>query len=149
MILLNVSANKKNDSELLREVQVLHRAFLNSEAPKYISEKYVDAHNYYLKDIPEKDELWMKKVLQLGLDIEALEIALELMNKKHILVRKIKILIYLCESFHPYYDRFINERVQRRKAFILLTFHVFRSVYKLIKGLALLLWYRTLGENNV
>ena len=109
----------------------------------------MDAHNYYLKDIPEKDELWMKKVLQLGLDIEALEIALELMNKKHILVRKIKILIYLCESFHPYYDRFINERVQRRKAFILLTFHVFRSVYKLIKGLALLLWYRTLGENNV
>lgn len=133
-------------SELVSEARTLHRFVFNSDVPQDVSEKYVMSHDYYLTEATDKDLLWMKRALQRGLDLEALEIALRIIKKNHILVRKIKILVYISESFTAYYGAFVNERSQRRNAFAILSFHLIRSVYKFLKGtfLLLILRYRNL-----
>ncbi|MFC2166795.1 hypothetical protein ACFLQZ_02400 [Acidobacteriota bacterium] len=133
-------------NELKSEARALHRSVFNADIPQEVSEKYMRAHDYYLLEATEKDLLWMKRTLQRGLDLEALEFALRIIKKKHILVKKIKILVYISESFCAYYSTFVNERPQRGKAFALLSYHLIRSAYKFLKGsfLLLLLRYRYL-----
>lgn len=140
--------SEKFHSELVREVRALHRFVFNSDVSQDVSEKYVLAHDYYLTGATNKDLLWMKRALQLGLDLEALEIALRIIKKNHILVQKIKILVYISESFTAYYGAFVNEHPQRRNAFFILSFHLIRSVYKFLKGTFLLLILRYQNLEN-
>ncbi|OGL51390.1 MAG: hypothetical protein A3C43_06910 [Candidatus Schekmanbacteria bacterium RIFCSPHIGHO2_02_FULL_38_11] len=141
--------SKEFYNELLSESCALHRAIFSSNAPPDVSKKYVIAHDYYLTETTDKDLLWMKRALQLGLDLEALEIVLRIVSKEHILVRKVKILVYICESFCAYYSAFVNEHSQRGNALAILFYHATRSVYKFLKGTFLLLRYRGLENENV
>ena len=141
--------NKTYTDELMNEACVLHRAVFKSEIPMDVARRYVSAHEYYVVNATEKDLLWMRRTVQLGLDVEALDIALRKIDKNHILIRKVKMLIYICEAYHKYYDFFISERAEREKAFLILFFHGIRSLYKFLKGTFLLLQYRNSGMNDV
>ncbi len=134
--------------ELKREARALHLCVFNSEIPLDVLEKYVMAHDHYLTKVRNAELIWMKKALQQGLDLEALEFALRIFNKEHILVKKFKILVYISESFSDYYNVFVNERPQRRKAFLILSFHLLQSVYKFLKGSVLLLIHRYQNLEN-
>ncbi len=126
-------------NELKNEARALHRFVFHSDIPQNLLEKYVMAHDYYLTEATDKELLWMKRARKRGLDLEALEFVLRIFNKNHILVRKIKILVYISESFSAYYNVFVNEHPQKGKALVLLLYHLLRSVYKVLKGSVLLL----------
>ena len=126
-------------AHLRTEGERLHTSIFGYPIPEPVLQKYVVAHNFYLRS-PEKSELiWMSKVIRLGFDLEALEIALRFSNRDHLLVRKTKILIYITETFDAYRPLLINERPQRLRAMIALTFHGPRTASKFLKG-KFLLW---------
>lgn len=126
-------------AHLRTEGERLHTFIFGHPIPEPVLQKYVEAHNFYLRS-PEKSELiWMNKVIRLGFDLEALEIALRFSNRHHLLVRKAKILVYITEAFDAYRPLFINERPQRLRAMTALIFHGFRTVSKFLKG-KFLLW---------
>ena len=126
-------------AHLRTEGERLHDSIFGSRIPEPVLQKYIEAHNYYLTS-PDKAELiWMSKVIQLGFDLEALEIALRFSNRYHLLVRKTKILVYITEAFDAYRPHFVNEDSQRLRAMVTLTFHGLRTASKFLKG-KFLLW---------
>jgi len=134
-----MAATAYDQAHLRTEGELLHDSIFGSPIPEPVLQKYVEAHNYYLIS-PDKSELiWMSKVIQLGFDLEALEIALRFSNRYHLLVRKTKILIYITEAFDAYRPYFVNENSQRLGAMVTLTFHGLRTTWKFLKG-KFLLW---------
>ena len=147
--MINSNNNKGvEQNDLIDEAIVFHNMIFKSEPKQEIINKYIAAHDIYINNASEKNLIWMKKALNLNLDFEALEMVLRFTNGRHILVRKIKILIYITESYPAYYNRFVNEVPQRAEAILSLGFHSLRSIYKLLKGLSLLLYYQNFVNNN-
>jgi len=140
---------KVDPSSLVIEAIAFHKIVFNSKPTQELIKKYIKAHEYYILDKNDKERIWFKKVISLGLDLEALEIVLRFKNQGHILVRKMKILIYLAESNPAYYNSFVNERARRTKAILILFFFSLRTFYKLLKGMFLLFYYHNLENENV
>ena len=126
-------------AHLRAEGELLHYSIFGSRIPEPVLQKYIEAHDYYLTSADESELNWMAKVVRLGLDVEALEIALRLSNKCHLLVRKVKILVHITEAFDAYRPRFVNETPRRVRAIFTLTFHGLRTLWKFLKG-KFLLW---------
>jgi hypothetical protein len=126
-------------AQVRAEGELLHQSIFGSPIPEPVLEKYIEAHKYYLTSAEESELCWMAKVVRLGLDLEALEIALRLSDKGHLLVRKFKILVHITEAFDTYRSCFINEHPRRLGAIAILAFHFFRTASKFLKG-KLLLW---------
>jgi hypothetical protein len=126
-------------SHLKAEGELLHYSIFRSRIPEPVLEKYIEAHNYYLTSPDESELDWMAKAVGLGLDLEALEIALRLSNTCHPLVRKARILVHITEAFDAYRPRFINEAPRRWGAIAILAFHAFQTMTKYLKG-KFLLW---------
>lgn len=124
---------------LRTEGELLHYFIFGRQIPEPVLQKYVEAHHYYLTSSDESELSWMAKVVRLGFDWEALEIALRRSEKDHLLVRKVKILIHITEAFDVYRSWFINEHPRRIGAIVLLAFHAFRTAVKYLKG-KFLLW---------
>ena len=126
-------------NHLRAEGEHLHSSIFGSRIPDPVLQKYVEAHQYYLTSPEESELTWMAEVIRLGLDVEALEIALRFSDKCHLLVRKVKILVHITEAFDAYRPRFVNEHPQRLRAIVILAFHGLRTVWKFLKG-KFLLW---------
>jgi hypothetical protein len=126
-------------AHLRNEGKLLHASIFRSPIPEPVLQKYIEAHHYYLIS-PDLSELtWMNKVIRLRFDLEALEIALRFSNQRHLLVRKVKILVYITEAFDGYRPLFINEHPQKLRAIVTLAFYGLKTVWKFLKG-KFLLW---------
>ena len=126
-------------AHLRTEGELLHASIFGSPIPEPVLQKYIEAHRYYLTS-PDQSELsWMNKVIRLKFDLEALEIVLRFSNPRHWLVRKVKIFGIHHRAFDAYRLLFINERPQRCRAIITLTFHSLKTTGKFLKG-KFLLW---------
>jgi hypothetical protein len=124
---------------LRSEGELLHHSIFGSRIPEPVLQKYIEAHHYYLTSAKESELRWMAEAVRLGLDLEALEIALRFSDNGHLLVRKAKILVHITEGFDAYRPRFINEQPRRSRAMGLLAGHVFQTGFKFLKG-KFLLW---------
>jgi hypothetical protein len=124
---------------LRAEGELLHYSIFGSRIPEPVLQKYLEAHRYYLTSVNESELRWMSKAVHLGFDLEALEIALRFIDKNHLLVRKVKILVHITEGFDAYRARFVNEHPRRSRAILLLAGHVFQTGFKFLKG-KFLLW---------
>jgi hypothetical protein len=123
------------DSATLKaEGDWLHRSIFGGPIPAALSRRYIEAHHFYLTAPDALQVHWLAEAVRLGMDAEALEMALRFSNKEHLLVRKIKILVHIAEAFDGYRCRFINEQPQRIKAFTLFACHGARTVWKFCKG---------------
>lgn len=125
--------------DLRSEGELLHQAIFGNRIPEPVLQKYIEAHDYYLTSMDASELTWMAKVVQLGLDAEALEIALRLSDQCHPLVRKVKILVHIAEAFDTYRRQFVNEHPRRVRAIVILTFHGLRTGWKFLKG-KFLIW---------
>jgi len=132
-------ATMSDPAHLRAEGELLHYSVFGTRIPEPVLKKYIEAHHYYLRSAVQSELTWMAKAVELGLDLEALEIALRYSDKNHILVRKLKILVHITEAFGAYRRRFVNEHPQRLRAITVLAFHGFRTVSKFLKG-KFLLW---------
>jgi len=121
---------------LLAEAAALHRALFGRDAPDEIARRYVDAHAHALTRVTPEEREWMARAL--GSDLEALEIALRGRAPSHVLSRKMRLLVYLCEASPDYFAFFVNEEPGRWKALLAMAWHALRTRLKAFKGWFLL-----------
>ncbi len=75
-------------------------------------------------------------------DLEALELAARYLRKQPLLTEKFKLMVYLAEIMPDNYDVFINENPKRFIGYIKIIFTIMRTVFKLGKGLIIILFYK-------
>lgn len=72
-------------------------------------------------------------------DLESLELAARYFKKLPILTLKFKIILYLSETLPENYSKYINEKDKLLEGYLLLIASLFRTFYKFLKGIFLLL----------
>jgi len=124
--------------QLVQEAFALHRAVFGFEPPEHVGQHYLEAHRCVLLNIDDAESKWMRRVIEIGADIEALELVFRIRQPGRVLCHKLKLLVYITEAYPEYYCYFVNENPQRLWAFSMLTLHSLRTLYKYFKGLCLL-----------
>ena len=133
-----------NLEQLRLEASLLHRAAFGREISLEVSQRYVDAHRMCLLTTDASQSVWMRAALKIA-DLEALELAVRMLDPEHILCRKLRLLVYIAEAYPESYADLVNEKDQQARAIVALTIHCFRSFWKLIKGWWL---FRTVSCKN-
>jgi len=127
------------EERLRLEVEFFYRRIFDSPLPEEVREKYVAANLMLCNSRVNLSAIRLDLIMQRSLDVEALEFVLRRRNPQNILTIKLLIIHYLTEARSSYFDFFVNESNRPVSAFAELTFHCFRSLYKLAKG-RYLLW---------
>jgi hypothetical protein len=130
-----------DEPALRAEATALHLALFGRDAPDEIARRYVDAHAHALTRVTPEERAWMARAVES--DLEALEIALRGRAPNHVLSRKMRLLVYLCEASPDYFALFVNQEPRRWRALLALGWHVLRTRLKSFKGWILL---RALGR---
>jgi hypothetical protein len=76
----------------------------------------------------------LRRAIADGADVEALEFALRLSNRRNVLTKKLHVLAFLIESDPRYVGRFLNDSPRRARAFVSLGGHTLRGAWKLVRG---------------
>lgn len=129
---------------LRQEARALHRLLFGAEAPPELTAHYTQAHDFVKLSGCGEHLTTVRKVIDLGLDAEAVELALRNRQPRHPLRQKIQILTYLAETDSRYYHLFINDKSSFCTALLVLAGQLFRTAGKLIKG-KLLVWRYSLA----
>lgn len=79
-------------------------------------------------------ERLIRQAIAQGADVEALEFALRLSNRRNLLTRKLHVVAFLIESDPQYVGRFLNDRRSRTRGFLALGAHALRAVWKYAVG---------------
>jgi hypothetical protein len=124
---------------LSEEARYFHLALFQSEPEPEVVERYVSANQFCFPAIDPKAYQTVATILSHHLDLEAVEVALRLRGRGTILTKKIQILLYLLEVRSRYYDCFINQRPQFRRASIAVLLSLSTTAWKLVKG-SFLIW---------
>jgi hypothetical protein len=114
------------------EADALHRAVFGRAAPAEIARRYAEAHLYALTKVTEAERDWMTRAR--GADLEALELSVRRSRPDHVLTRKLRTLVYLCEASPEYFGYFVNETPGRFRAIVTLAWHVCRTAVKALSG---------------
>ena len=132
------------EGRLRQEARLLYRQLFSTEPTAEVVAQYCQAHASI--KLTEQRELMqtVRTVVDLGLDAEAVELALRGRHPRHPLRQKMLILTYLAEAETRNYPLFVNTRASLLLALMRLAGHLLRSVGKLVKG-RLLIWRHTLA----
>ncbi len=98
--------------------------------------KKIDAR-YSENEIRKYQHLLMKAG-----DLEAIECAARYLRVYPILKDKFKVMVCIAETLPENYGAFINEQSRQVSAYLSLACSVFRTIYKISKGVCLLAVYR-------
>jgi hypothetical protein len=123
--------------ELANEARYLHRAFFRKDPPAEVVDRYIAANTLCFPESSPSASKMMSKIVAARLDAEAVELALRLHKGPTILTRKIQILFYLLEVRSEYYSFFVGERESRLRAILGMSFSVFQTAVKSLKGVYL------------
>ncbi len=132
---------RKTGSLLEREAAAIHERFFGGPAPPEVVTRYVDAHREYHAESDDPHLRTMRIVLERGLDIEAVELALRLNRRDRFLTSKIQVLFCLVEVRSKYYGRFVNMERRRARAWWEIGMAVLRTAWKYAKGVWLVQRY--------
>jgi len=118
------------------EADYLHRALFGTVAPEPVRRLYVQLlRGASLAAVPRCE---IATLMARGVDLEAVELALRRRNPVNSLTQRFHALCYLVEARPEYFDRFVNEQQRFTGGFACVAVHAVRSMYKLLKGCALL-----------
>jgi hypothetical protein len=127
-----VLATQPGLRDLRTEANHLHRALFGRDAPAEVQDQYARAlQTAPLAEVPRCD---LTALIERGVDLEALELALRRRARVNALTQRFQVLCYLAEARPEYYSRFVNEPPRFLVGWLTLGLHTARSVYKLIKG---------------
>jgi hypothetical protein len=133
-----MTEKKDISSHLSEEAGYFYKKIFSAPAPRQTIEKYIAVN---LNKIPHAHrgirELVLKKA-----DIEAIEMAWRFKSPRNVLTKKIHILLYLAETTPENFPVFINTKNKRFFSFIVLAYHLIRSIGKFLKGIFLLKRHR-------
>jgi hypothetical protein len=79
-------------------------------------------------------ERLLRQAMTRHADVEALEFALRLSNRRNVVTRKLHVLAFLIESDPRYAPRFLNDTPSRARAYAALAAHALRAVWKYAVG---------------
>jgi hypothetical protein len=122
-----------SDEAALRAEALYLGAFLFDHVSGAVADHYVRAHAEVFSD-GESRAVDVRRIVERGLDAEAIELALRLRDPKNALTQKMQILVYLAEARREYYDAFVLERATPLRAFLRLAVGTLRSLCKWAKG---------------
>ena len=120
---------------LEREGGIIYRALLGKDPAAVLVERYAEAN---LRKFGEEKSMELRRLVERGVDIEALEFAWRLRDPLNLLTGKVHVMIYLAEARPENFPLFFNTRKRRLIACMVIPWHFLRSVYKGIKGIILL-----------
>jgi hypothetical protein len=134
---------------LAAEAQALHRAVFGGSAPDLLIDSYVAAHRI-VRPAAQPDgeagvrrgEASVRRAIERGLDLEALELTWRIRRPQHPLVQKTQILVYLAEALPEYQARIVGGTQRTGGALWKLCGHVVRSLAKYLQGVYLILRHR-------
>jgi hypothetical protein len=114
------------------EARAIHRTLFGRDAPERLQQQYARAiAPSPLADWPRLD---LERLLERGVDLEALELALRRSHRVNALTQRFHVVCYLAEAQPENFARFINERRHPLTGWLILGWHGLRSLYKLHKG---------------
>src|SRR5215813_13028932 len=120
-------------AQLRREASALHCAAFGHDILKEVAQRYAEAHSVALSRVDITESSWMQRVLEGGIDLEALDVVLRSRQPDHVLCHKFKLLIYIAEAFPEYYADCVNEEQRRAGGFGSLALHGLRTLRKYLK----------------
>lgn len=124
--------SQRDPYRLRAEANQLHRALFGGDAPTDVQAQYEGAiAGHALAGFPSAD---LSPLIERGVDVEALEIALRRINPVNALTQRVHVLCYLVEARPEYFDRFMAERASFARGLVTLALHSLRSAHKLVKG---------------
>jgi hypothetical protein len=85
-------------------------------------------------DVDGSQERLLQQAIAQDADVEALEFALRLANRRNVITRKLHVLAFLIESDPRYAQRFLNDTPSRARACLALGGHALRAVWKYAVG---------------
>lgn len=85
-------------------------------------------------DVNGSHERLLQQAIAQDADVEALEFALRLSNRRNLITKKLHVLAFLIESDPAYAPRFLNETPSRARAYAALSAHALRAVWKYAVG---------------
>lgn len=85
-------------------------------------------------DADGSQERLMRRAIAQDSDVEALEFALRLSNRRNVFTKKLHVLAFLIESDPRYVHRFLNDTPSRARAYLTLGAHTLRAVWKYAVG---------------
>lgn len=133
------AASESGGRRLRTEARRLHRALFGHDAPEDVQGQYASAlQTAPLAEYPRCD---LGRLIERGIDLEALELALRRRTPANALTQRFHALCYLVEVRPEYYARFVNEPSRFASGVLTLALQAARSVYKLLKGRCLLWIY--------
>ena len=99
--------------------------------------RYADANLVLGIDAAEADgahERLLRQAIARDADIEALEFALRLSNKRNLITRKLHVIAFLIESDPRFASRFLSDTRSRTRAVVALGAHTLHAVWKYAVG---------------
>jgi hypothetical protein len=120
-------------SALQAEAQWLHRALFGCPPRVVLLERYAEAMRHVLLQVDPQESSTVQKVVDLKLDVEAVELALR-RPVPHLLTRKLQALAILAEATDGYHAYFTNDRDSRFAAFASLAAAAIRTPLAKLQG---------------
>ena len=130
-----------NAQELSREAEFFHKRLFDRPIPDDVRKGYISANGILLKGTTHLSQVKIELIVELSMDVEAVEFALRRSSPQNLLTKKLLILCYLAEPRKDYFTTFVNEKNQPVRAFFELSLYTLRSLYKLLKGRCLIWIY--------
>lgn len=122
-------------SDLCKEAEAFFKILFSMKPSTKLVKRYIEAHQALASQGMYDKKV--KYILENQLDVEALELVLR--TRKSVLTKKLFIIIALAEADPIFSKLIINQKECRSYAFIVLGYHMVRSLYKRAKG-HLILW---------
>lgn len=123
---------------LADEARFLHDSLFSKPLNEVVVERYEAAHHALF---PNERRDIVARIVTSRLDVEAVELALRRRRACPELTRKIQILSYLVEVRADYQADFIATRREPLRAILILSWRIFGTGWKLIKGECLIRAY--------
>lgn len=124
------------------EAQKIYRNIFNKDIPSNIQKHFYSLSKKIESQFSDDEIEKYNKCVSKIYDLEALEFASRRSGKLPVLTLKFKIMLYLAETVPENYSQYINEKDAFISGFFRLMVSVFRSIYKYIKGICLLVIYK-------
>ncbi len=124
------------------EAARIYMTIFNTNVPEQI-EKHFEITSKKIENLFSEEEVkkYFESIERVR-DLEALELAARYLKRIPLLTEKFKIMVCLAETLPENYNKYINERDNRFLGYLLLICAGFRSIYKFVKGLFLLMVYK-------
>ena len=121
------------------EAAKIYHAIFNKEIPAVTREHFKAISKIIEHRFPDEEIKKSTECIANIHDLEALELAARHLGKLPVFTLKFKIMFYWAETVPENYSEFINEKDDLMLGSLLLLASVFRSFYKLVKGIFIMI----------